>query len=410
MGARDIKAGGAYVSVSTRDDTDKGLAGIKGKLKSFSSQVAKIGGVAISAAAAGAAAATLKAVKTGADIQDLANRYQIGTDAVQALGFAAEQSGTELGTLTNGIRNLQKGIGNGTLKDELDALGLSMAQLQGMTPEQQLATIATAFGNVADQEKKMALAMALFGKSGADLLPMLNGGADGAEALIETFRQMNITMSAEAVAQAAQLDDEMGKLGARFNAVVLAVGSKLMPVLEWVVKILNKLPNLGSGNAITGGQVVGAPAVAAATPTTMTQGGTPLDNWLGNAINRGFEYARGQDVNQYVIENKLPDVLDIFKGIGKEMDRIGRHADRQVNKLRIREARAIEADLKDVNKQIGDQMSKSISFGSFDKRDLTGGVFQDIESRQLKELQDMKKLMEKQLEKLGKLKPGLPVG
>ena len=82
---------------------------LKAKLGSFAASVAKVGGIAVSAAAADISAAVMKTIGTGAGIQDIADRYQIGTTAVQQLSYAAQQSGADLNTLIVGIRNMQKG-------------------------------------------------------------------------------------------------------------------------------------------------------------------------------------------------------------------------------------------------------------------------------------------------------------
>lgn len=418
MGARDVRAGSAYVEVMTKDSTDKGLSGIKNKLTALGSKLKFIGGLATGGAAAAATATVMKAVQTGAAIQDLSNRYGIQTDAIQALSFAAEQSGTSIDAVVTGIKNLQKGIGNGTLGDQLNQLGLTMEQLRGKSPEQQLAMLATAFGNIADQEKKMALALKLFGKGGADLIPLLNGGADGAAALTDAFKAMGVTMSAEAVAEAAKLDDELSKLGTQFDAIVVKTGGSLMPTLEKLANVLDRFAQPALPTDANGNVTIGTRKMAKRTKEQLAEdwraslqaeGGydntsSPMGRFLAEM------QARAAGMNQNVRDREQAGVFregfNVFEGIRKEWERIGRGVERNQNKERIRERRQIQADLKDVNQQISDAMDKSISFGSFDKRDLLGGVFNDIQKDQLKELRESKKLLERLLAKKG----GLPVG
>jgi hypothetical protein len=414
VGASAVRAGKAFVEVFTKDSTKGGLDGIKSKMKAFGAGVAKIGGVAIAAATA----ATVKAIRTGGMIDDLSQRYGIHTDAIQSLSYAAELSGTSLETMVAGIRNMQKGLGNGAISDELSKLGLSMSQLAGYSPEQQFARIATALGGVTDQNKKLALTMAIFGKSGADLLPLLKAGAGGVEALASEFEALGVKMSAEAVADAAKLGDELDKLGARFDAVIVRIGTKLIPTLEKLSQRLDpawaRYARNADGDVIIGGHRPKGPinpdnpyghtAEELGYDPNPPNPNSPMSQFLADlAARMGNMTQSAKDREQAAT---LQAGIDLFAGVRKEWERIGRSFDRQQEKERIRERRQITADLADVNKQIAASLDKSISFGSFDKRDLMGGVFNDVQANQLKELRESKKLLEKLLAKKG----GLPVG
>jgi len=442
MGAKEVRAGGAYVEVSTKDKTAGGLDAIKTKLKSFASTINRVGGVAVAGAAAAITAATMKAINAGAAINDLAQRYGISAQAVQALSYAAEQSGTDLGTVITGLKNLQKGIGGGTLGDELSQLGLSLADLRGKSPEEQLAMVAAAFGKITDQEKKMAIAMKLFGKSGSDLVPMLHAGADGAAAMMKAFNESGMAMGDEAVKQAAELDDQINKLGMRFESLGVQLGTALIPTLQ---KLIDMIPSpsaeygaaglqdlIEGGNSNLRGVIQRSNAKATATAQRAydeAMEGKRISEERRLAREAGAAYQTPMELDGKLTELiARSDMLDkaransreafkgageslkIFDGVIKEWNRIGRSVDREQNKEHIREQRGLQADLADVNRQIAAEMGKTVSFGSFDKRDLMGGVFNDIGHQQLKELRESKKLLEKQLAALMKLKPGLPVG
>lgn len=439
MGAREVRAGGAYVEVSTKDSTDKGLAGIKGKLKAFGNGINKIKGVAVgvaSTAGAATAAAVKKAIDTGSAIKDMADRFGLSYVAVQRLGFVADQTGSSIETLAGGIKKMQQGLGNGTLGDELTAIGISLSDIQGKSPEQQFAMIATAIDKISDPAKKTAAAMAIFGKAGSELVP-LTGEIQG---LMATFDGLGVTMGDAAVEQAEALGDEIDKVTKRFESLVVKLGAGLLPILQ---KVIDKIPDTSAeygGAAIAdlvqgGNDNMRAAIRSSNTRATATaqkaydeamegrrlsearreareagtavpgDGNSPLGQWLKNMGARSANMNRSAAARE-----QIQPGIDIFKGVAKEWERIGRNVERDQNKERIRERRAIEGDLKSVNKQIADEMAKTVSFGSFDKRDLMGGVFNDIGHQQLKELRESKKLLERQLAALMKLKPGLPVG
>jgi hypothetical protein len=392
MGARDVRAGGAYVEVSTKDNTDKGLRGIASKVSSLSSKIKMIGGLATGGAAAAAAATVLKAVDTGAAINDLSERYGIHTDAIQSLGYAAEQAGTDINTLVLGIKSMQKGIGNGTIADELAKIGIKLSDLAGKSPEQQLAMIADAFSNLSTQEQKMAAATAIFGKSGADMLPMLTAGAGGFAAMDAELRKIG-PMSAEAVAQAAALDNELVKLKTQFNALVVSIGSAVIPAVSGLVQVLSAIPGKISGlipGTMGSGQIsqqfLQAQAAAANNGPVTGTGNSPLANWLRQA------QARSAALNQNAAARAaMPGATGGIMDIFKEWGRIGRSVERQQNKDRIRENRALLAR----EAEIQADMKKMRSFGGFDKEGMLGGIFGgDIQKDQLKELKEIRRQIE----------------
>lgn len=262
MAAGEIRAGKAFVEAYTKDNTKPGLDGIEKKFGAFSGRMAAAGGVAVTTAATAVAAAVMKAVSTGANINDLAERYALGTTAIQQLSYAAKQSGTELELLVKGIKLMQVGIGNGKLADDLSKIGIHLGYLKGLAPEKQFEVIADAIGSLATQEEKIASATAIFGKSGAELLPLLNGGAKGIRALTGEFDRLGATMSEQAVKEAALLDDELVKLGVQFDALVVSIGSKLIPLVTELVRLGNTaISSKSGGNSAATAMNVGAMAI-----------------------------------------------------------------------------------------------------------------------------------------------------
>jgi len=410
MGAGEVRAGKAFVEVYTKDSTKGGLDGIKAKLGAFGSQVAKIGGIAVTAATAAITASVMKAVSTGANIQDLADRYAIGTTAIQQLSYAAKMSGTDINTLIVGIKNMQKGLGNGTIGDELKKLGLSMSQLQGLAPERQFALIGDAIGRIADPAERTAMAMKLFGKSGTELIPLL-GKVDE---LTGKFDKLGATMSEEAVKQAAELDDELETLGVQFDALVVSVGTKLIPAVIRLVAEANRYAGTGydplgkllGGVAVMGdGELrpgMGRPRRAAEIVGT---GNTPLGQFIASLGGRlgaanAVEQARRISDGLEEMQSMLLSV-----GVGRPQLRnggIGYVAGMPSGVLGV--MTAIQGYLS------GSAVARSggdiASFGTFDKRDVAGGAFLAATNQQLAEAKKTNDLLRQIKEK----KPGVPWG
>ncbi|KAK0357997.1 hypothetical protein LTR94_037124, partial [Friedmanniomyces endolithicus] len=60
--------------------------------------------------------------------------------------------------------------------------------------------------------QKVALAQQIFGESGAAMLPLLNGGAEGLREMDAMARQLGLSLSEEAVEQAGSFNDTLDLL------------------------------------------------------------------------------------------------------------------------------------------------------------------------------------------------------
>jgi hypothetical protein len=196
--ASSVEAGRAFVRVdSDLNPLEKSLAKIDGIFKGLGSKFSSIGstvsnvgsgiakvGAGVTAIGAGVlapiAAATAKFAQFGGEIDDVAQRTGMTGKAVSELGYAATLSGTDLATVEGAALKMQKGIvaaanGSRSMSDAFGAIGLSAKQLASLSPEEQFSTIAKAIGSINDPAQKTSAAMAIFGKSGSKLTPMLAG-------------------------------------------------------------------------------------------------------------------------------------------------------------------------------------------------------------------------------------------
>lgn len=231
MAANDIRAGRAYVEVYSKDNTMPGMRAIFNRLGSMSGAVARIGSMAVSALTSGAAAMSVyKAIEAGSSVKDMADRTGLAYNAVQELSYAAKQTGTDIASLETGIKLMQKAIAEG--EKSISALGLSADDLRRMTPDQQFAAIAEAISRLGTPAERTKAAMDVFGKSGAELIPLLSEGAAGLDRMRQRARELGLVMSDEAVERSEALGDSIQELKDRFNALQVNVGSALLPFVE----------------------------------------------------------------------------------------------------------------------------------------------------------------------------------
>ncbi len=237
---RGIKAGRAYVELGVSDKLTTALRSHAAKLKAFGSEVASAGRTLTLAGTAMLAPLGMAATKfsrMGDEVAKMAKRTGLSVETLSELRFVASQTGTDFESLEGAFRKMQRSIydaerGLSTQTDALRDLGLSVSDLAGQSPEQQFKILANAISAVSDPTRKAALAMSLFGRTGTNLLPMMQQGAAGIEMLQRQARELGLTMSTEDAVAAEEFTDAMDRAGKAMEMGVFRVGAALAPLLQ----------------------------------------------------------------------------------------------------------------------------------------------------------------------------------
>ena len=245
MSAGQIRAGGVFVEIGA--DPKKFFAAL-GKVNQ---QIGKLGsaissaGVKMSALGAGIVtpvfAATVAFADAGSALFDMSKRTGVATEALSVLKFAADQTGTDMGGVEVALKKMQKTLfaaGNGSKEaaKALEMVGLSASDLAGLSADEQLGKIADGLMAIQDPGTRAAVAMQIFGKSGTDILPLLDGGSAGLKAFAEQARKLGLVMDKETAAKADELGDSIDALKAAMRVAFIQVGSAVAPMLTELAK------------------------------------------------------------------------------------------------------------------------------------------------------------------------------
>lgn len=247
--SRGIRAGRTFVELGVSDRLSAGLRRAQRRLRAFGAGVRQVGLrlVATGAAALGPLAATVRIfAKAGDELEKMSRRTGLSVEALSELGFAAEQSGADLETLEKGVRTMQRAVndlgrGLSTQVDAFGDLGLSIADLEGLSPEQQFKLIAERLSQVTDATKRAAIAQQIFGRAGTRLLPLMEQGAAGMEALQQEARRLGLTISTKTAKDAARLTDAFNIVRRVLRITAITVGSALAPALERAAKRVTRI-------------------------------------------------------------------------------------------------------------------------------------------------------------------------
>jgi hypothetical protein len=238
--AGQIEAGKAVVRVeANRSRLGPGLAAAQKELRAFAAGAGKLGAAGLAGAAAVLAPLTA-AVKhfadTGSQLDDMSQRTGASVEALSGLGYAAQMSGASLEDVEKGLRTMQKGL---AADDEgFGELGISIEKLKGFAPEDQMRMIANEIAKIENPADRAAAAMGIFGKSGANLLPMLQNGAEGIDMLVAEADALGVVMSGEDANAAAVLGDSIDKVGISAGSLVNTLAAQLAPAFTAVLGVV----------------------------------------------------------------------------------------------------------------------------------------------------------------------------
>lgn len=222
----------------------------------------------------GSAAAALYTVADGLKgvtdyagrMSDLSSRTGLGVKQTIMLSQAFKNAGLESGAVGASINKLQKALAganeDGAPTAEIfKKLGLNVYALQAMDPAQQFETVGNAISGLAGDSAKAAAAMAIFGKSGGELLAIFKD----AEAF-KIAREQVGKLGDEIEKNASTFDkfsDAVGSLELKKMQLFAGIASGISGDLETAADWLNKLDLVGVGQQIVQ-PVRGAAATASA--------------------------------------------------------------------------------------------------------------------------------------------------
>lgn len=251
-----LKAGAFTAGMTAAErQANKSLSAIEKRAYKFGETLGKglkIGAAAATVALGALALAVGKAIDNADQIRDLSIRLGTSTETLSAFGYAASQTGTDLDALGRGMKILAKNAADAIKPTSeqariFDALGISVTDVTGKLKDQSvlIPEIADAFKGMEDGTTKTALALALFGKSGTDMIEFLNQGSGGLKEFEDKARSLGIVIDSETAAAADEFNDIMGDLKAIVAGGALTVAKELLPALKDAATALAEMAHEG---------------------------------------------------------------------------------------------------------------------------------------------------------------------
>jgi hypothetical protein len=239
---------------SFETDTKRASAALK-QMEKDARRVGTAIGIAITAATA----VTIGLIKSSIDAQDamskLAQKAGSTTEELSALAYAAELAGVNQDQLGSAMVKLSKNLsdaatGTGDSVDAFKALGIGVTTASGGLKSSGtiISEVATKFATFKDGAEKTAIAVKIFGKAGADLIPLLNGGAEGLAELTAEAERLGLIIDTDTARAAEKFNDDLTRVGKSVAGLANRITADLLPTLN---EFASELVALSQEQAIT---------------------------------------------------------------------------------------------------------------------------------------------------------------
>jgi len=216
------------------------MQGVQGKVKNLKMAV---GGLNTAFKALGAALAVgvvanfaRRTIDAADAFGKLSTRTGIAANALQGYVNAGKladvsQKQLEVGLKTFARTSFEASQGIKTYAEAYDLLGVSVRASDGnlKASDVLLGELADKFKELPDGPQKAALAMRIFGKSGADMITLLNGGS-------EALSEFSYDLSNDFAPRAELFNDTITKIGFKFEELSLQLFDRLLPALQVLVE------------------------------------------------------------------------------------------------------------------------------------------------------------------------------
>jgi len=356
------------------------MQGVQGRVKNLRMAMSGLNKTFATLGLILSAGAFVRMVKGSIDAADAFGKLEIQTgiaaNTLQAYVNAGKLAGVSQETIEKGLRRLAQSMreadqGVATYKDAFDDLGISVRNTNGTlkTNQQVLGEISDKFSQMEDGVTKSAIAMEIFGRSGSQMVNLLNEGKVALE-------QFNFEVSERFAQNAEYFNDQLTMLGFKTTGFSRQLADGLLPTL-------NNLTEMFSGITIEGDNLKdllfvlnGGLKLLAATAFTAYKGfeilGFSLMQQLKalNALRKGDFKGAFEEIKKFYSESaedfgkSMKTFDEIFNGSAEASEKYGKKTGNMLNRTfgqaTIAKIETFKASIKGVGDAMGDVVVKGI--------------------------------------------------
>jgi hypothetical protein len=219
---------GATIAEKRAAGLNKRVSALGGTFKTFA--VGFAGGIAAGLVPA-ISGVVSSAFNMASALNEASQKVGVTVEALQELRLAATQNGISNEQLERSLARLNKSLGALQLgsKPAVDAfaqIGLSADELKGKAPDEAMRLIADALNRIPDASQRAAIGQQIFGRSYAQLIPLINGGSAELDKWAAKSRE-NGQISTENAKKLDELADSWDMLKQRAGVAIVKIGGSI---------------------------------------------------------------------------------------------------------------------------------------------------------------------------------------
>lgn len=223
----------------------KPMAQARASLDKFGTTLTRfVAPVAAAATAWASFSSIMTAFERAETLTKLADGLGLSAATMAKLGYAADLSASsaeELALAMNKMNVLvgQAAEGGAEATATLNALGLTVDELAGLSSDKVFYRMADALNDVSSQGEKAKLGMAVFGKGARNIATLAAQGGDAVRALGDEGERTGRVMSQLDFAKLAEAKQSLETMAKAFSSLADRAAIALAPLFDWVSKNIN---------------------------------------------------------------------------------------------------------------------------------------------------------------------------
>lgn len=226
------------IVLSAQDNTKTAIRSLQSSLDRVRGSVFSLtSAVGILAGGAGFGALARGALDTVDALAKASRRIGTTTEDLAGLSLAARLGGIDQQILVKGLEGLAKrsseaAIGIGTGKRALDELNISAQEFNSLPMSDRVAILADRFSTMTNEADRVRLAMDLFGRSGVEMINMLEGGSAGIRQARKDAEDLGLTIDKTRASAIESFNDSVTKLQDAIKGAFIQAMGDAAPQME----------------------------------------------------------------------------------------------------------------------------------------------------------------------------------
>jgi hypothetical protein len=235
---------GLSFDIFAKDKTGQAFDAVKNRVRGLDDSFSKLKKAALVFGGGTAIFGWLKGAASAAEhINELSARLGVSAQVLSQYQLIAGETGVELDSIGKAMQMLAKNSveassGSGAASEALNKLGIDALNFKNLSIDQQFALVAEKIQGIENPSERVSIAMALMGKSGAEMLQVMENGGQGLLDMQRKADSLGITLDNTTTGAIDSMMDAFGNLGLQVMALGQHLLSKFAPIIEFIAETL----------------------------------------------------------------------------------------------------------------------------------------------------------------------------